>query len=162
MSIEQPIQPVSLLRELNLLPFPGEGPIGSEPYFTGWKFAPDGDGTGAVGQIIQRIPTPAECNGSWAAYCNLPGMEVGKVPEGGLINIGTGRLTGEVTLDQMREMLTAGLAKLKEYVAGLEHECLRCTQACDCAAILFDEDGHRNFCEHRCDPHDIGTDVDSE
>lgn len=159
MSIEQP---VSILEELNLLPFPDNGPCGQEAYFTGWKYAPDGDGNGAVGQIIQRIPCPAERNGEWAAYCNLPGMEIGMVPEGGILNIGTERLTDEVTLEQMRAMLFAGLAKLKEYVAGLEHECLRCTQACDCAAILFDEDGHRVFCEHRCDPHDIGTDTDSE
>jgi hypothetical protein len=121
LNIKTPIQPVSLLEELSIMPFPENAPCGyDEPYFTGWKLAPDGDCTGAVGQIIQRIPTPAECNGSWAAYCNLPGMEVGRVPEGGIINIGTERLTAEVTLDKMREMLTAGLAKLKAYIATIE------------------------------------------
>lgn len=114
-----PDQPVSLLEELGLLPLPTGAACGQEAYFTGWKFSPDGDGTGAVGQIIQRIPCPAERNGEWAAYCNLPGMEVGMVPEGGVMNIGSERLTADVTLDQMREMLVAGMAKLKEYVAGL-------------------------------------------
>lgn len=111
-----PEQPVSLLKELNLMPFPDDSPIGQEPYFTGWKYTSDGDGTGVVGQIVQRIPTPPERSGHWAAYCNLPGLEVGMVPEGGVMNIGTERLTEKMGVPQMRGLLIAGLAKLKAFV----------------------------------------------
>ena len=105
----------AILRELGLSTLPANSL--DEFYFTGWKDTTNYEYPGgAIGQIIKRLPDKP----NYAAYCNLPGMELGVVAEGGIMNVGKARVQPDITLDEMMEILRTGLEKLKEYVTTIE------------------------------------------
>jgi hypothetical protein len=78
------------------------------PWFTGWKETVQCDGY--VGQLVRFYLTKTGDRG--CVYVNLPGMESGDTSNGGYFDIGTARLTGEISLERMEAMLVAGIREL--------------------------------------------------
>ena len=88
-------------------------------FFTGWKstdpFAPSLE---YVGQFVKVIRY-AEGEGSefLCAYVNLPGMEKGVAPEGGMLDIGTARLKlDEQSSNQLVSLLVEGAKLMDSYL----------------------------------------------
>jgi len=84
------------------------------PWFTGWRHVqPNDPSSGVVGQIVYILPNDERRR---FIYVNLPGLETGTAFEGEVMDIGTKRMREDSDIEEMRNIMRAGLDKLHEEI----------------------------------------------